>query len=282
MRANPNRIAVELRGDGAQHPRTQCHGADPKPPRRPGPRHLSPCTRLPLKQRGRCVLFGLGEDDKVEELTVHWPPRRDPNPARPRRSVSAMSSSRTRPPAHPQRRSTAPPLSPSHDGSPRLNHRDAGWENDFTPPRPIAAAVGILPVGPGARLRRCRWRRRHRLLPRWLGGRTRARSASTRATGRFTAVMAAASPTTRPARTRVRCSSMRMAMATPISSSPAAAMSSSPALLDNRDRLYLNDGKGTFTAAPDGALPGQPDRIRGVAPRTLIMMATSICSSAPA
>ncbi|MEM9479425.1 MAG: FG-GAP-like repeat-containing protein [Verrucomicrobiota bacterium] len=252
---NPNRIAVRLRGHGAN---TDALNATVRIRTAAGEqiRHLSPLSGY-LSCNEPTLLFGLGDEDTVKELSVHWPhggvTTYNDLTAGHQYTIVQDQNSTTPTEEQPDEQPSLTHFVESPTFS-SLTHSDAGWENDFIRPNQSLLPWALSQLGPTI--------------------------ASADIDGDGDTDFFIGSAAGELARLRINQGDGRFtskwvtAFAKDKSCEDAAAVffdadgdedadlfvvggsnDFEPGSSENRDRLYLNDGKGGFEAAPEGSIP---------------------------
>ena len=249
--SNPNRIAVELRGKGAN---TRALNATVRIRTAQGSqvRHLSPATGY-LSCNEPVLLFGLGEDTKVEELSVRWPHggvQTLKDLAAGQRYVIEEDPDAVRPAGEPP----VPPVFSAHEQLDAVKQKDGGWENDFTRPHQSLLPWAFSQLGPALA---CADVDGDGDTDFFLGGSAGELSQLriNQGDGRFSAKWTGAFAKDKA------CEDAGAVFLDADGDGDAdlfvagGSNDFEAGAAENRDRLYLNDGKGGFTAAAAGTLP---------------------------
>ncbi|MEP4076342.1 FG-GAP-like repeat-containing protein [Haloferula sp.] len=247
---NPNRIAVELRGRGAN---TQGLNATVRVLTAGGSqmRHVSPVTGY-LSCNEATVLFGLGEHEVVEELSVHWP-------------HGGVQTMRDLPAGRRYviEQSDRPAPKPSEDPKPQfaesktaglLQHSDGGWEKDFTRENQSLLPWALSQLGPSIA---CSDVDSDGDTDFFLGGASGqlAQLQINQGDGRFSRQWVGDFAKNKAGEDAGAVFFDADGDRDPDLFVAGGSNDFEPGAEENRDRLYLNDGKGSFSAAPDGSLP---------------------------
>ncbi|MEM8623611.1 MAG: FG-GAP-like repeat-containing protein [Pseudomonadota bacterium] len=250
---SPNRVSVELHGAGAN---TGALNATVRIRTSMGEqiRHLSPVTGY-LSCNDPTLHFGLGKAEEIEELSVHWPHggvESFEKLAAGHRYVIHEGSLSSKP--APKAGETASSQFVESPALSSITHSDAGWEGDFQRPNQSLLPWALSQLGPAiacadidadgdtdfflgsaaGELAQLRINQGDgRFTSKWVGTFARDKDAEDAAAVFFDA------------------DGDEDADLYVVGGSNDFEAGST----QNRDRLYLNDGKGGFEAAPEGSIP---------------------------
>lgn len=248
---NPNRIAITLRGQGGN---TGATGATVRIKTKSGSqiRHLSPTSGY-LSCNEPVLLFGLGADPEVEELSIHWP----------HAGVQTLSNLKAGQHYHiEQERKTSPPLANKPkdpifsplDSFAILRHQDEGWEEDFTRPNQSLLPWALSQLGPSLASADVDGDGDSDFFLGSAAGNL-AQLRLNQGDGKFAAKWVSAFATDKGSEDAGALffdadndGDNDLFVASGSNDFAAGAP-------ENQDRLYLNDGTGNFASAPPGSLP---------------------------
>lgn len=247
--SNPNRISVVLEGKGAN---TQGLNATLRLKTSHGiqMRHLSPVSGY-LSSNEAVVTFGLGDDSEIEELVIEWPfggVQTVKGLKTGKRYLIKQGDATPRP-----NTSDAATLFANHDGLKLVSHRDSGWESDFTRPNQSLLPWSFSQLGPAIA---CADVDADGDSDFFLGSGAGeiAEIRVNQGDGRFLSKFSAALADDQAFEDAGAVFFDADGDGDPDLFVASGSNEFEPGSANNRDRLYLNDGKGNFTVA-ESALP---------------------------
>jgi len=248
---NPNRIAVHLKGAGAN---TQGLNATVTIKTAAGSqiRHVSPLTGY-LSSNEPVALFGLGEETEVETLTVRWPHggTQTLHNLAAGRSYTIEEATSSLPAPEEQK---VKPLFAGDASLDTVIQRDSGWETDFTRPHQSLLPWSLSQLGPSVA---CSDVDGDGDSDFFLGGSAGelAQLRINQGNGKFTSKWTTAFANDKD------CEDAAAVFLDADGDGDAdlfvagGSNEFEPGSKENRDRLYMNDGKGGFEPAAEGSLP---------------------------
>ena len=246
---NPNRISIALQGEGGN---TQGLNATLRLKTSHGSqiRHLSPVTGY-LSCNEAVAHFGLGEDSEIEELIIDWPhsgSQKITGLETGHRYLIQQESGLPR-----QEKESPEPMFSDNEALAMVVHRDAGWELDFTRPNQSLLPWSLSQLGPALA---CADVDGDGDTDFFLGSGAGevAQLRINQGDGRFTARMSIAFADDHAFEDAGAVFLDVEGDGDPDLLVASGSNEFDPESPNNRDRLYLNDGKGNYSAAAD-ALP---------------------------